>query len=283
MRTKSLGVNKALAAVLTLGELLAAPAAARRERAPVAGKLAAAKRAEIKGRLKEGLSALAARDLTTAAQKIADAYLEAPSPDGLYALAQLALAEGKTLQAQDLMKRYLADPLLEAAPDSAEYQEAERVVALPLPPSALLEIQGTRGTIIKLDGRPVGVLPLAGPVRATPGEHSIDILAGDGELHETVRLSSGRYSELRYNLAPRAFIINVLPGALLLIQAAGLAAPELLLLRAALEGAAQKERYSPLSLPADRAGACQTGESCALASARQLQAEYIVTARAEKN
>ena len=50
----------------------------------------------------------------------------------------------------DLMRRYLADPLLEAGPDSPEYREAERVVALPQPPSSRLDIQGARGTYLKI-------------------------------------------------------------------------------------------------------------------------------------
>lgn len=271
-----------LLALLPLG-LWHGEAAARRERSSAAAAAAAVQlqRAAAQGRLREGLTALAARDLVTAGQKLSEAYLEAPSLDVLYALGQLALAEGKTLQAQDLMRRFLADPLLEATPDSAEYREAERVLTLPQPPSARLDIQGARGTVIKLDGRPIGVLPLAGPILAAPGEHKVEILAGEQTLNEKVLLRAGRFSELRYNLSTRACIINVLPGALILLEAAGLAAAEQRRLREALENAAQKERYSPLSASADDKHGCQAQNDCLLNQARKLAAEYIVTARAE--
>lgn len=269
-----------LLALLLLG-LGRGEAAARRERPSAAAAAAQLQRAAAQGRLREGLTALAARDLAAAGQKLSEAYLEAPSLEVLYALAQLALAEGKTLQAQDLMRRFLADPLLESTPDSAEYREAERVLALPPPPGARLDIQGTRGTIIKLDGRPVGVLPLAGPIVAAPGEHRVEILAGDRTLNEKVLLRADRFSELRYNLSTRACIINVLPGALILVEAAGLAAAEQRRLREALESAVQKERYSPLGALAEDQRSCQAQDSCLLKEARKLATEYIVTARAE--
>lgn len=268
--------------VLSLLCVLNDEAVARSGRAAAEAKKAEAKEAEGEGLLKAGLAALAARDIPTATQKLSDAYMDLQSLECLYALAQLALAEGQTLQAQDLMRRYLADPLLETATGSVEQREAQRIVALPRPPSAWLDIQGSRGTIIKFDGRPIGVLPLAAPMLAPPGEHTIEILAGDRMLREKLRFSAGRVSELRYNLSTRAFIVNVLPGALIKFEAASLQAEEQRRLQQALEEAAQKERYSPLSAATDSKTACEAGYSCALTQAKKLEVEYIVTVRAEK-
>lgn len=253
----------------------------RRDRLSTAA-VKAAQKAAAQGRLQEGLAALAARDLVAAAQKLSAAYLEVPSLDGLYALGQLALAEGKTVQAQDLMQRFLADPLLEAAADSLEYKEALRVLALPQLPSSKLDIQGERGTLIKIDGRPVGILPLAGPILSPPGEHTVEILAGDRQLVEKVSLSVSRFSELRYNLSTGAVIINLLPGALIAIDGPGLSKEERKRVGDAMDAAAQKERYSPLVLPAEPPPPCQAPENCLQKRARKLQAEYVVTAHADK-
>lgn len=261
--------------VLFLILCLMTPASARRNRPEVTD--AAKSTAQLL--LQEGLKALASHDLDTAEKKLSEFYLASPGPEGLYALAQLALAEGKTLQAQDLCRRFLADPLLEPAPDSAEHREAERIVSLPAVPSALLELQGTRGTAIKLDGRPVGVLPLAMPIIATVGEHQIEILAAEKSIRETLRLERGRVYELRYNLSTRALIINILPAALILLPQDELSEAELKQFHAVLASALHKERYSSLSVPSasDDKKECTEKESCPLVQARQLQAEYLVT------
>ncbi len=61
------------------------PAWARRDPPPVQQTA----KTEARSQLQEGLDALTARDIAGAEQKICAAYLETPSPDGLYALAQL--------------------------------------------------------------------------------------------------------------------------------------------------------------------------------------------------
>lgn len=270
------GIRKVAQVLSACAVFFLSPAWARRDPPPVQQTA----KTEARSQLQEGLDALTARDIAGAEQKICAAYQEGPSPDGLYALAQLALAEGKTLQAQDLMQRFLADPLLEAAPESAQHREAERVLALPTPPSAHLDIQGSRGTLIKLDGRPVGVLPLPGPIWATVGEHQIEILAGERAIREKIRLGSGRIYELRYNLSTRAFIINILPGALVQVAPSDLPPADAQRIRSAVDKALQKERYSALRAPSDAKAVCTEPERCSINQARQLQAEYVVLAHA---
>ena len=47
-------------------------------------------------------------------------YRLVPSPEALFVLASVARAEKRELDAQDLMRRYLADPNLDAGSDGAE-------------------------------------------------------------------------------------------------------------------------------------------------------------------
>lgn len=278
MRGNLWRVEKVASLLCAIGVLLWSPSWARRAHGPVPE----TSKPVAQSTLQAGLDALAARDLASAEQKICAAYLEAPSPDGLYALAQLALAEGKQLQAQDLMRRFLADPLLEATPDSPQYREAERILALPMLPSALLDIQGSRGTIIKLDARPVGVLPLPEPIRTTVGEHHIEILAGERAIRDTIQLRNGRIYELRYNLSTRALIRNVLPGVVVQFAPLELSPADTQRMRETVDGALQKERYSALRAPSDAKSACTEEERCAVHQARQLQAEYVLLAHARQ-
>ena len=64
----------------------------------------------------QGVSAIAAKDYVGAADSLAQAYRVSPDAETLYQLGRLAWASGRTVFAQDLMRRFLADPTVPALP-----------------------------------------------------------------------------------------------------------------------------------------------------------------------
>jgi hypothetical protein len=139
-------------------------------------------------RLQAGIAALSGRDFAGAYRALAEAFRLEPSPEILYHLGTLALAEDRMLDAQDLMRRYLTDSEATSDPGSPMQKEAHRVVALPRPPSGKLQVLGQRGTILSIDGRVLGSLPLARPLLVSPSEHRVALELSGQRQEEQVQV-----------------------------------------------------------------------------------------------
>ena len=233
----------------------------------------------------QGVAALQANDPGAAGRALSQAYAASPSPQGLFLLGRLAQAEGRTLDAQDLMRRFLADPDLDREGDSpaspkagsatappspapatpspaptttpgpaaaatglaADIQEAERILALPRPPAGTLNILGERGTHIYIDGRLVGELPLSLPLLLSPSEHKVWLERGQKRIEDQVQIAAGRLGELRSDVSSRALLLSILPGVLFVSDFRNVA-PELRSrLQQSVERALLTRRLSPLS------------------------------------
>ena len=228
---------------------------ARADKAPGGGGAREEKAARKRGRgrvsaagaklLQRGIDALASGDLAGAARALGESFRESPGPEPLYHLGVLALREGRAVDARDLMRRYLADPDLDAPPE-AQLKEAERVLQLPAPPSGALTILGERGLFVTVDDRLVGRLPLARPLLLTPAEHRIQLHGKSHQSDEQVTVRSGRLSELRSNAATGATLQNELPAVIVLEELGGVPADAVRALRQAAELALQAEHLSPL-------------------------------------
>jgi hypothetical protein len=235
-------------------------------------------------------TALLSHDLAAAYQHAAESYRLAPSPEALLVLGRVALAENRPLEAQDLMRRYLADPDLETAADSPDQKEAQRIAEQPSLKSAKLGILGNRGTLVLVDGRLVGALPLSRPLLLSTSEHKVELLRGDRRLEDQVRVPAGRLGELRADLTTRALLLNVLPGVVVLDDYSGLfAQTERERLGQAVEDAVQAERLSPLSreLSLETAGEpepgpCPDERRCLVGLAEKCEADYVLKVRAAK-
>jgi len=239
--------------------------------------------------LNQSRAALGKGDAATTYRRAAESFRLVPSPDALFLLGRAALLENRPLEAQDLMRRYLADPTLESAPDSPEQREAQRVSEQPRDKSAKLNILGDRGTLVNLDGRLVGVLPLSRPLLISVAEHKIELLRGDRRIEEQVRVPVGRLGELRPDMKTRALLLSVLPGVVVLDQYPGLADAEQRRLAQAVEEAVQAERLSPLSreLALEAAGEpepgpCADERRCLLSLAEKCEADYLLRVSARK-
>jgi hypothetical protein len=239
--------------------------------------------------LAQSRAALHKGDAVATYRRAAESFRLVPSPDALFLLGRAALLEKRPLEAQDLMRRYLADPTLESAPDSPEQREAQRLSELPRDRSAKLNILGDRGTLVNLDGRLVGALPLSRPLLISVTEHKVELLRGDRRIEEQVRVPIGRLGELRPDMKTRAMLLSVLPGVVVLDQYLGFGQVEQRRLAQAVEEAVQAERLSPLSreLALEAAGEpepgpCADERRCLLALAEKCEADYLLRVQVRK-
>lgn len=237
--------------------------------------------------LADARTALDAGDWTTAYRLAAQAYRGGQAPEALYVLGQVALANKNLLAAQDLLRRYLADPNLEASADSPDLQAAQNIVARPRPLAAQLNITGDRGMLITLDDHVVGVLPLVRPLLVAPGEHKVVLERRNTRLEDLVRVAVGRLGELRVNAATKALVLTILPGVLLRQSLPGLAAADLAGFEQTLEAGLTARRLSALT-ERDSAecgepapGACSDPLRCEVDQARRCEAEYVLRSRLE--
>ena len=251
--------------------------------------------------LQRGKTALASGDLTTAATALTTAYRSVQSPLGLFFLGRLAVAEKRTLDAHDLMRRFLADPELDTSdatataqagtgpsgPLAAEIKEAEAILAQPPPPFATLSIRGERGTLIFVDGRIVGSLPLPLPLLLSPSEHKIALSRGTQRIEDQVQIPAGRSGELRSDINSRALVLSILPGVLILEDIRDV--PDALRQRLlqGIERALLARRMSPLSrefalslAQAPQLAGCLLENTCRVELARKVEAEAVLSVRA---
>ncbi len=239
--------------------------------------------------LRTGVAAIESKDYSAAYKALSELYQLQPLPEVLYQLGVLAQAEGRLVDAQDLMQRYLADPRLDSAPDSAEQQVAQRILALKRPPSGKLNLIGDRGTQVFMDGRIVGVLPLSRSLLVPPGEHKLRLHDSGSEQEETVSVPAGRVAEVRYTRASSAVLVAVLPAVLLFDEFTGLSQALQESLERTVESALQDEHLSVV--PALQAletvnqpelVTCLSTLNCQVALARKCQADYILDLRASQ-
>lgn len=238
--------------------------------------------------LADGRVALAAGDVATAYRLAAGSYRGSPTPDALALLGRVALAENRVVAAQDLMRRYLADPNLDAASESADQAEAQRILERPRPAAAQIQITGDRGTLVSLDERLVGALPLVKPLLVTPGEHKVVLERRSTRLEDTVRVGVGRLGELRVNLATKALVLTILPGVLVRHALPGLSAADAQGVEGTVEAALVGARLSAIS-ERDAAecgepppGACSDPVRCEVERARQCESDYVLRSVLER-
>lgn len=233
--------------------------------------------------------ALAGGDVAGAYRWATASYRLVPSPEALFVLAGVARAEKRELDAQDLMRRYLADPNLESSPESPEQQEAQRLAEQPHPTSSQLTILGDRGTLVSIDGRLVGMLPLARPLLLSNKEHKVELERRDKRLEDQVRVPVGRVGELRLDLATRALLLRVLPGVLVLDDYHSGSDGDNRRMELLVEQSVEGERLSTLShelaleLAGEPApGPCPDESRCLLDLASKVEADYILRSTARR-
>lgn len=232
--------------------LVAAPAegSAAEARRGARSRQSAAALAEAARLLALGQQALAQRDFPSAERTFTEAYLKAPAPQPLYFLGLCAAQQGQLLVAQDLLRRFEADPAAE--PDPAALGELRRLLDQPVPLHGKAQILGEPGAVVRVDGRLIGALPLLAPVLLAPqAAHTLTLETRGQSIPATVTVPAGRFVEVRINAASRGALITLLPAYVALTRirgAAGALTPGLTAsLGRALEEGLTAEKRSVLS------------------------------------
>ena len=182
------------AGLLVLGCALAAQVEAKKPPA-TAGQASFAKTgaSELSQRVQ---AAIARADYAEAHRILDDSYRQAPQPEKLYLLGVLAQAEGRQLESVDLFRRFLSD----SGSESAEAQEvAQRAVAAPRPLLGEVLVHGERGSLLSVDDRPVGVLPLSTSQRLV----TVEVGRGENRMWMVLGVTPGGISNL-HTLSPQA-------------------------------------------------------------------------------
>ncbi len=132
----------------------------------------------------DGEAAIARQDYGAATVAYTELYRRTLQPEGLYRLGILANAQGRLLDAQDLMRRYLSDARFDPAGSVSKTAEAQRILSLPRPPSGTINVIGARGSLVLVDGLLIGALPLSRPLLCAPGKRKLAIMDGPRRLEE---------------------------------------------------------------------------------------------------
>lgn len=195
-----------------------AKTASKKEAAPAKGKAPRGTKTDAASALREQvLAALAKQNHAAAKQLLDGGYRKAPSPELLLLMGRLAGIEGRTLDAYDLMRRYLADP---ARPkDETADREAQQIVAQTPPKASEVRVLGEPGAVVVIDDRIVGVLPLPTPLLVPLGQHALVLEYPEKKLDSPVLVQQGRITEVRSNRATGAMLLSQLPAVLVVIDA----------------------------------------------------------------
>lgn len=262
-----------------LGILAAPPAHARRHSGGGSSRHGEAAVEQAERLRTTGAAALGERKLDEARQALEDSYTRLPAPETLYYLGQLALAESKVLEAQDLMRRFVREA--GAAADPQQQKEAARIALLPSQPFGELEILSARNTLVRVDGRLLGVLPLAQPLLVTSGTHTVVLQLGSQRLESPVEIRTGRAAQLRFDLQTGVAVVT-LPPTVLLVQDYGAFPPTVQdVLANAAEQAVRAESHAilhprPALVRAPELASCVRTQPCQVQLMQRNEVEYAI-------
>lgn len=230
---------------------------------------------------------LASRDFAAAARQLGDAYRRDADPETLFHLGRVAAAEGKQVEAQDLMRRYLADPeRVQDAPQTTE--EAQKVLRQARPPAGELSLLADPGALVVVDDRPIGVLPLPLPLLLPGGLHNLSLEYASKKLASPVQVVNGRLIEMRFNATSSAVVFTLRPALIVVPSPSTRSLPDATQrnLGEQFEQVALTERLAVMPLDVALASApkhkdCLDQVGCQRDLARDNKAEFIVSYKAQ--
>jgi hypothetical protein len=193
------------------------------------------------GLLDQARAALSAKDYAAARTALTTAFRQSPGADVLFQLGAVAAAEGQTVAAHDLMRRYLHDTAGEG--DNPDQKEAQRISEQDSQPAGEVNVLGARGAIVFIDDKLVGALPLALPLLLPLGLHKVTVELGAQRVEEQIKVLSGQLAEMRVNQRTGVVVVS-LPPAIVLVPQESISAPLQKALATALREATPKDRYA---------------------------------------
>lgn len=226
---------------------------------------------------------IASRDFATANRQLGDAYRKNPDPELLYHLGRVAAADGKLVEAHDLLRRYLADPgRAQETPSNAD--DAQKILRQARPSAGEVSLLADPGALVVVDEHPVGVLPLPQPLLLTGGLHSLTLEYKSRKLASPVQVVSGRLIEMRFNAASSAVVFTLRPALLVVPLGSASTLPDVIQRSIAepLEQAALAERLAVMPLDVALGNTpklrdCLAQSDCRRELARENKAEYVLS------
>jgi len=161
-----------------------------------------------------------APDLVGLLHTLEGEYRHSPSPELLYELGVLASLTGRVVEAQDLMRRFLADPL--SVPGSPGWADAEAALAGARPPAGEVQVSADDEGLVQVDERWIGALPLPLPLLLPVGRHQIVVEMHGKTMRTRVDVKDGRTVALRFNRESGAVVATLPPAVILVPYTTGL-------------------------------------------------------------
>jgi uncharacterized protein GlcG (DUF336 family) len=215
------------------------------------------------------------------------AYRAAPSPELLHQFGILAHLQGKRIEAQDLMRRYLADPL--TSPGSAGRSEAEQILTMPRALHGEVQVVADEEGLILVNGRLVGALPLALPLLLPVGKYSVALEMQDKTMKASVEVLDGRGAEMRFSRESGAVVVTQPPAVIVLDEYAGAGVPTEIARRMqeATSRAIQKARLAVYGKEAalrrePSQASCLRQLTCQAKLAARTDADYVLRLQIER-
>ncbi len=228
-------------------------------------------RPKVVALLDEARSALSAGELDGALKKAESAYKKQPTGETLCLLAQVAAAQNRVVDAHDLFRRCLADP--SQTIDPSIRTEAQKLATSAPGGLGDLHVVGDKDSLVFVDDRLRGSLPLLLPVRVAAGMHSVSLLTSGHTSRGKVEMPSGQAREMRFDALTGAVLVSVPPMVVFVQEIGAVLEPALL---SALEKGGQLVGYS-LALSDQKIETCDgLLPDCLMETARRTQAGYVL-------
>lgn len=221
--------------------------------------------------------------LSESYQYLEEAYRLRSDPEMLFLLGRLAYAERRGIEAHDLLRRYklgAKEPSIEALSVVA------KILNEPQPPAGELLFVAETDSLLLVDERIVGTLPLPAPLLLSAGPHQVVLELAGRRKQQDVDVQSGSTWLLRSKPDSDDLTLLAAPSVVLLPHHRGVEAEAQQTIEQAVEKAAQtsghvlKTKTAALAT-APQLAACLDSLLCQEDLGRHNQAEYVVLLHAE--
>jgi hypothetical protein len=221
--------------------------------------------------------------LSLSYQLLEEAYRLRADLETLYLLGQLAYNERRSVEAADLLRRYQAE---HEGPLPEQHSSVTRILAEPLPPSGEVLILGEKGSLVLVDERVVGILPLAAPLLLSAGKHQVVLELAARRKQQDLDIHAGSSWLLRSTIESDDIALSSAPLIVWLPHYRGLDVEAVRQVELAIEQAAHdagyivKRQESALAT-VPQLTTCLNSLLCQEELGRRSQADYVLLLHSE--
>jgi len=248
--------------------------------AQVADSVAVARVAQL---IKAAQAALDQNSLSLCYQLLEESYRLRADGETLYLLGHLAHLERRSVEAVDIFRRYVAE---HDGPLPEDRSDVTRALAEPLPPTGEALILGEKGSLVLVDERLVGTLPLSSPLLMSAGKHQVVLELAARRKQQDLDIHAGSSWLLRSGVESEDLSLLPAPVIVWLPHYRGLGSEAIRQLEQAVEQATHdsghilKRRDAALFVAPQLAG-CLSSLLCQEELGRRNQAEYVLLLHSE--